>query len=212
MLQRRELDLEKMIEFGENLAKLLLPPIVRQKYYLSRAKLKSEEGLRIQICTKVPKLAALPWEYIYVWASDGSVESTRHAGFLALDREISIVRYQILEDRKDPEVKKAGPGAEVVRIGALLSDGREAGHQELDMVREKNNLEQALTGVGVELETFPEGKLGGVLDWLTKNNSQVFHFAGHGTIEKEPLAKAFTFREEKKPGPCSRGWWRTTLG
>ena len=62
MLQRRELDLEKMIEFGENLAKLLLPPIVRQKYYLSRAKLKSEEGLRIQICTKVPKLAALPWE------------------------------------------------------------------------------------------------------------------------------------------------------
>ena len=200
MLRRRELlKVEEIIEFGEDLANLLLPPIVRQKYYLSRAKLKPQEGLRIQICTAEPKLAALPWEYIYVWAPGGSAEPIKHAGFLALDRKISIVRYQIPKDlNQTPKDEEEEPGAEIVRIGALLSDGREAGHQELDMVREKNNLELALNGVdAAELKIFPEGKLGGLLDWLTENTAQVFHFAGHGTIEKEPLAKAFTFREEK---------------
>ena len=48
-LQKRELSEEELIALGEDLAKLLLPPTVRDYYYRSRAKLKSNEGLRIQI-------------------------------------------------------------------------------------------------------------------------------------------------------------------
>lgn len=189
-LQGRKFSEKEIIEFGEDLAKLLLPPPIRHNYFLSRAALKEQEGLRIQIRTSVARLAALAWEYIYVWAPDGSVEPMKDSGFLALDRKISIVRFR--------ETQATTPGNEVVRIGALFSDGRESGHQELDMVREKHNLEQALIGVaGAELNTFPEGKQGGLLDWLTENNAQVFHFAGHGTIEKEPLAKFRSFKEEK---------------
>lgn len=191
-LQKRELSEEELIVLGEDLAKLLLPPTVRDYYYRSRAQLKPNEGLRIQIYTDESALGALPWEYVYVWAPVGDSTAKKDTGFLALDREISIVRY--LNDA-DIEVPV---GPDQVKIVALLSDGAESGHQQLDMAREEDNLRQALVGVGgAELKVFHKGKLGGLLDWLTENNAKVFHFAGHGTIEKEPLGKAFTFREDR---------------
>ena len=56
-LKSRELDLEELITLGEELSTLLLPRSlgsetrrsVRDLFHLSRAKLKPEEGLRIQI-------------------------------------------------------------------------------------------------------------------------------------------------------------------
>ena len=192
-LQKRELSEEDLIALGEDLARLLMPPGVRDYYYRSRAKLKKGEGLRIQIYTDESALGALPWEYIYIWAPVGESTAKKDTGFLALDREISIVRYL------SSEVVEPSLGSEQVKILALLSDGTESGHQQLDMAREEDNLRQALVGVGGhQLEVFNKGKLEGLLDSLTENKAQVFHFAGHGTIEKEPLAKAFTFREDKK--------------
>ena len=73
-LKSRELDLEELIALGEELAKFLLPRSlggkprrsVRELYHLSRAKLKPEEGLRVQIRAEVASLGNLPWEYPYV--------------------------------------------------------------------------------------------------------------------------------------------------
>lgn len=190
-LRNRDLSEEELIEFGEDLAKLLLPPGVQDFYYRSRAKLRAQEGLRIQICTDQAELGELPWEYTYVWSPDTSTDAGKHSGFLALDREISIVRYQNLRDVKPP------PGSEVVRVAALFSDGREAGYRELELAREEDNLRQALIGVGgVELCPIRNGKLEGLLDSLTRDGAQVFHFSGHGTIKKEPLEEAFKFREQ----------------
>lgn len=197
-LRYRELTEEQeLIAFGEDLAKLLFPSAVREMYYRSLARLEAEEGLRIQIYTGKPEEGnpdlrelELPWEYAYIWAP-GKSDDKGHTGFLALDRRVSIVRYHKIAD-KGP----TPPEPEVVRVVALLSDGSESGHGKLDMVQEEENLRQALVGVdGVDLELLLNGKLESLLSSLTKKNAQVFHYAGHGTIKKEPLDEAFKYKK-----------------
>jgi hypothetical protein len=191
-LKDRELHEEELIAFGENLAKLLFPPAVRDIYFRSRAKLQRHQRLRIQISTQEPKLDELPWEYAYVWNPGVSAGFKRHGGFLALDREISIVRFNYVPDLEPPDDRK------VLRIVALFSDGRESGLGRLDTEKEEDNLRQALAGVdGVELSTIRYGRLEELQNQLIREGAQVFHFAGHGTIEEEPLAQAFTYRDER---------------
>jgi hypothetical protein len=198
-LKFRELPEEELIEFGADLAKLLFPPTVREIYQRSRARLQAEEGLRIQISIGKPEKGEpdlgeleLPWEYAYIWKPGSSADTKDQSGFLALDRNISIVRYHKQID-KSPTL----PKSEKVRVVALLSDGSESGHDKLDMVKEEDNLRQALVGVdSVDLELLRNGKLEGLLSTLTEKNAQVFHYAGHGVIKKVPIEeKAFTYRK-----------------
>ena len=190
-LKFRQLDLEELIALGEQLSKLLLPRSlvgetrrsVRDFYHLSRAKLKPEEGLRIQIRAEHASLGNLPWEYIYVANPNSPPSRKGHEGFLALDREISIVRYENYDDPK----KIAARGQDKLRVTVLLSEGEMLGWPGLNLDKEEDDFRQVFEGAeGTDLNILRPGTLGKFEDWITASDgADVFHFSGHGQFDED---------------------------
>lgn len=189
-LKSRDLDLEELITLGEELSTLLLPRSlgsetrrsVRDLFHLSRAKLKPEEGLRIQIRAEDASLGNLPWEYVYVANPNAPPSRRGHEGFLALDREISIVRYENHGEPKEPSPR----GQEDLRVTVMLSEGDSPGWPKLNLAKEEANLLQALEGVdGTDLTLLRQGSLDSLEEWVTTSDgAEVFHFSGHGQFEE----------------------------
>jgi hypothetical protein len=198
-LKSRELDLEGLIALGEELARLLLPlsfggetrRSVRDLYHLSRAKLKPDEGLRIQIRAEAASLGNLPWEYVYVGNPNTPPSRRGYEGFLALDRKISIVRY---ENHGEPE-EPAPREQDVLRVTVMLADLRDPNWPKLNLDQEEVNLLQALEGEdGIELTMLRPGSREQLESWVsTTEGAEVFHFSGHGDFELQMGAKPRTY-------------------
>ena len=88
------LALPELIELGDSLAALILPPRARSFLVHSQELLKSDEGLRIRLRLCNYALADLPWEYVYISLTESSAaqEEKGPDGFLALNRRFSLVR------------------------------------------------------------------------------------------------------------------------
>jgi len=180
-LERRELHFDELILLGEELASLLLPPPVRDFYKRSLEKLRGDEGLRVRIRPHDPELAALPWEYVYVRRPDVPRGRKGPEGFLGLDRKLSIVRYEIMEESSI--TIQAMKHHDIPTI-ALLSDVRIASLAELDLDREELNLRQALEGFGgIDTRFLRPGTSVQLQEMLTED-AQVFHFSGHGVMQR----------------------------
>ena len=190
-LESRDLSVEELIAFGESLSNMLLPltfraptrTSVRRFYHLSQVKLKPEHGLRIQIRAEDTELGKIPWEYVYVPDPDTPPSRRGREGFLALDRKISIVRFENHGNSTDNVIREKDD----LRVTVMLSDGHYADWPKLNLDQEEVHLLQALEGVdGVELNMLRPGTLEQFESLVTSTDStEIFHFSGHGKFEEE---------------------------
>jgi len=181
-LERRELQFDELILLGEELAALLLPPPVREFYRRSLDKLRTDEGLRIRIRPHDPALAILPWEYAYVQRPDVPPGRKGPEGFLALDRKLSLVRYELMGE---PPVGIRPMEHRDIRTLAMFAEVQDPAYAKLDFDREELNLRQALEGCGGIDARFLRPGTANQLQEMLGSDAQVFHFSGHGELQQQ---------------------------
>lgn len=178
-LRRRQLSLDEIIAFGYELGQALFPPSVYHYFQSSLYRLGDDEGLRIRLKLDTYGLAELPWEYIYLPLPDAPKDRRGPEGFLALNRRISLVRYESQEGTRVAITAGAGP----LHLVALLSSPDDPNYEKLDLRRERASIEKALAGLAaVRPEFYPEPTPDTLLDALV-NGADIFHFAGHGEFK-----------------------------
>jgi hypothetical protein len=179
-LEKRQLDLQEMIALGEGLGGALFPPKVRSLLSNSKARLAEGESLRVRLMLDTYALADLPWEFVYLADPDTPADQKGAEGFLVLDRRLSLVRYQVLEQA----IGKLDPVAVgALRLVALLSNPQNT--PELNLAVERQNIEKALKEVPtIQAEFFPQATIDVLLEAMIKG-AHIFHFSGHGKFEGE---------------------------
>lgn len=179
-LEKRALSLREMIEVGESLGGALFPPKVRSLLSKSKARLADGEGLRIRLMLDTYALADLPWEFVYLADPDTPVDQKGAEGFLVLDRSLSLVRYQVLEQAIS-KLEPVAPGA--LRLVAVLSNPGNT--PELNLAVEQQNIEKALKEVpAIQAEFYPQASIDTLLEAMIKG-AHIFHFSGHGKFKGE---------------------------
>lgn len=179
-LETRDLDTAGLTQLGEDLAAVLLPPAARTFYSRSLDHLDADVGLRIRLRLGTWALATLPWEYAYVKPQGLSAGERVTLGFLALNRRLSLVRYEILAA---PKESLAPIGAGDLRLVALTAEP--TGTADLDLEAETASIGQAIGNLG-GLSFEPQlhatwADLQAALD----HSVHIVHFAGHGSFEVE---------------------------
>ncbi len=210
MLDRRGLDRRGMIHFGTLLGDALFPPGVRQLYERSRASLTDAMALRIRLSFDHGALATLPWEYAYVPRPESA--GTELDGFLALNRQTSIVRQEMTGQAPTTLEAVSGP----LRFVALLSSPN--GLEPLKIDRERAVIEQSLSTVAaIEQEYYPRATIDQMLDAFGRP-AHIFHFAGHGVFEQGPgdrfgsrEGKGFLILEDEQRRPVALSAERLAL-
>lgn len=157
-------------QFGQKLFDALLIGNVRSLYYESRRLAEhQQQGLRIKLMILPPDLVVVPWEYLY---------DVRSAEFVCLSRNTPLVRY--LELAQPIRNLTVTPPLHI--LGLTVSP---IGLPQLDLIGEKQRIEQALSGLQDRV----------TLTWLVGQNWQalqqamrqgpwhVLHFIGHGGFD-----------------------------
>ena len=179
-LETRDLNLEGMTQLGSDLAMILLPGAVRNFYDESLASLEPNQGLRIRLRMGTWALATLPWEYTYVRPRGAPDKERVSLGFLALNRRLSLVRYEIVpgaKQRLDPV------NEDCLRVVTLTAQPH--GSADLALENETQMVEKAVGEVdGIRLDTLMHATWN---DFQTALNESVHivHFAGHGRFDIE---------------------------
>ncbi len=125
------------------------------------------KGLRVRLCLEPPELAALPWEYMY---------DTSQYGFLSISPETPLVRYVSM-------LGAARPIAVGLPLRVLVVIANPRGVIPLDVERERNIIEAALTGVSqglVQLQFMDRTIVANIIQAMRSFRPHVFHFIGHG--------------------------------
>jgi hypothetical protein len=176
-LEKRSLQLDEMIRLGESLAASLFPAPVRGFLEVSRGRLKDNEGLRVRLKLDSAPLSDLPWEYVYIPKPDTQDEQKDTRGFLVLNNDISIVRYEVMNI---PPGTLTPPGDRDLRMVMFLASPANLPPLRLDM--EQDNIQRALQGSRIRVEPC-EATLEKMQDKL-RDKADLFHFAGHGRFDK----------------------------
>ncbi len=132
-----------------------------------------DKGLRIKLrLLDAPELADLPWEYLY---------NRPLNRFLSLSAHTPIVRYIELPEPIRPLAVK--PPLCILVMVSSPSD-----YAQLDVEREKANLQEALSGLEehgmVKLEWLEEATLLALQRRLRRERYHIFHFIGHGEFDE----------------------------
>lgn len=173
-LLKRNLDNDEMIELGETLAGLLLPPAARAFFLEGLGKLEPSQGLRLQL-RLAPGLAPFPWELLYL-PTDGKRDST---GFLALNPQVSMARFEAVGSLTPDSTPKPR------RMLMAMASPQDNRFDELDLKGEKMAIEAALKDLpGLSVDYIEHTDLKALEDHLTPG-ADIFHFAGHGQFEQE---------------------------
>jgi hypothetical protein len=176
-LESRRLNQDELINLGEMLAELLFPSSVRNLLKKSREKLGNDEGLRVRLRLDTYNLTDIPWEYVYIAHPNSPAEQKGPEGFLALDRRLSLVRYEIMEQSPgewDPI--EQGP----LRLVSLMANPKHGNYPKLKLEVEEGHIRNALKKLtDLELAFFHKGTLKELEDAL-EQEPHIFHFAGHG--------------------------------
>ena len=196
LLDRRGLDIDGMMRFGALLGQALLPPPVRRMFEASRARLGSDQGLRLRLRLDHFALANLPWEYLYLGdASDRA--SADITGFAALDRQLSIVRYELL-NRSNASASPPARASDALRFIALLSSP--ASLEPLRLDREEAMIRRSLDAVPmIQQEYAPKARLEDLLDLLAQP-ADILHFAGHGIFQQKAGGASGTYGSREGAG------------
>jgi hypothetical protein len=160
-------------ELGRKLFDALLIGQVGRCYDVSCSKTEqNDKGLRIKLRIQSPKLAALPWEYLY---------DSRRGEYVCLSRYTPIVRYPVLA-HPIPSLRITPP----LRILGMIVSSSDL--PPLDVEREQQRLETslgALKRAGLVELTWLEGKSWRDLQREMRNRSwHIFHFIGHGGYDQ----------------------------
>ncbi|MBA3532226.1 MAG: CHAT domain-containing protein [Ardenticatenales bacterium] len=130
-------------------------------------------GLRLRLrLSRVPELAVFPWEYLY---------DAEQNLFLALSRELSLVRY--VEKSTPPKPLSLSPP---VKILAVLASPRD--QPELAIEAEWQIMREALATPEqqgwAQLTRLEQPTIKALLHQLSHESYQVFHITGHGTFDE----------------------------
>ena len=187
------MDLPGLIALGEELGARLFPRTVRPFLTRSLERIEEDEGLRIRLKLDTYALANLPWEYAYLLPPDTPPGQKGTEGFLALNRRISLVRYEVM-GQAPGTLDPVGTGP--LRMVALLANPDDPDYAELKLDVERDSIQKALKEVtGIQLEFYPDATVETLEDALTRE-AHMFHFAGHGQFEGD-LGLAFASMEGK---------------
>ena len=162
-----------MQELGEILFRFLFPPDIYRLFVESRSQLQEGQRLRLRLrwgdLRVGHDLGRLPWEYLYE-------PDSPHAGFLALNRQISLVRF--LHGRP-PLPINAPATLKVLAVTASPED-----HPPLQLKTEIAQLQQAIQQVGsnhqIDLTILEDATPTTLRRAIEQHQPHIFHYAGHG--------------------------------
>ncbi|MHB1024383.1 MAG: CHAT domain-containing protein [Desulfobacteria bacterium] len=158
--------------FGQSLFDALLTGEVRSRFDVSRQRaVEQGKGLRLKLRIQSPRLAALPWEYIY---------DKRGGEYLSLSRDTPLIRYLELPTPIQP-LNVTLP----LRILGMIASPSDL--PALDVEREKQRMEEAIRDLrtaGMVDLIWLEGQTWRILMTAMKKGPwHVFHFIGHGGFD-----------------------------
>ncbi|MEH2154036.1 CHAT domain-containing protein [Nostoc sp.] len=180
-LEHRQIDQKSLIQLGEHLANLLLPPKEIRNLFEQVIKDAGQDGgVRLRLLTSEPELARLPWEYTYLPLNPGE---TGYRHFLVLNPQISLVRHEPIA-KKHPKVEGIDP--KQLRLLVAMANPK----KDLNLEREKNNLtkvfeEFKVDGVTLEWQPLLENATIRDLKDALMKKPELFYFAGHGHFDQE---------------------------
>lgn len=181
-LEKRNLNLQEMIELGCNLGAALFPEGVRSLLTNCLTAVSAAgDRLRIRLKLHDLSLADIPWEYAYLPQPGVPEAEWGPEGFLALDARISLVRFETVKGLLD-SLTPTGLGP--IRIAILLADpDKPPEYPPLDLDAEQELIERALGKVkGVSQTFYPDATIDELVDAC---DSHILHFAGHGEFMTE---------------------------
>jgi CHAT domain len=155
--------------FGKALFDALFTGEIRTRYAVSKSEARNQDkGLRLKLRILSPKLAALPWEYLY---------SPDQAEYICLSNNTPIVRYIELPNPPQP-LKVASP---LSILGMVCSPKN---LDNLDIEKEKQQVEQSIQDLkakGMVKLTWLDGHTWEDLQRALRTGPwHIFHFIGHG--------------------------------
>jgi hypothetical protein len=178
-LTLRQLTGPGLRELGRDLAALAFPPSVRPLLERSWERIAEDEGLRVRLKLESLALGDLPWEYAYL---------AYPQGFLGLNRRISLVRYEVMEQARRCTLEPVD-GSDL-RVVLLSANPQGEEYLPLQLTQEMERVEHALGEIrDVQTLSHPDATLARLEEALLQG-AHVFHFAGHGRFEGD-LGLAF---------------------
>ena len=177
-LEDKRIDLESLIRLGQRLTDRLLPDGPIRAHLVDAVRSAGQDdGVRLRLLTREPRLAQLPWEYCYLPIRAGQPGRTH---FLILDPQVSLARHVPLDQPQPPLTPRDRDDLTLV-----VAFANPAGMAELTLRRERRAIESALAGasaagVQVTLETFLDEATPEDLTIALQRKADLFHFAGHG--------------------------------
>jgi hypothetical protein len=172
---RRKIDtsaIDDARRFGGGLFTALFHGQIHGLYHDTLAHARSDgRGVRITLCLSgSPELIDVPWEYLF-----------DDPDFLAVSAFTPVVRYLDLPRAHRPLLVKPP-----LRLLGVVSSPAE--YEQLDVQRERENLERALAGLSdagaVELHWLERSTLGALLKALQSNTFHALHYIGHGAYDR----------------------------
>ncbi len=161
-------------DFGQALFAALFAGDIRSRYDVSLTKAHAQNhGLRVKLRILDPRLAALPWEFLYD-ADQGE--------YVCLTGETPIVRYLEL-----PRPPRPLPVQLPLRVLGMVANPQDL--QPLDAARERQRMARALQplqAAGLVELTWLEGQTWRDLQRAMRRGPwHIFHFTGHGRFDPQ---------------------------
>ena len=193
---RRQIDtsaLDDARRFGGALFKALFNGQIHELYRdaLTQARIHGR-GVRITLCLSgVPELIDVPWEYLF-----------DDPDFLAMSAFTPVVRYLDLPRPHRPLLVEPP-----LRVLGVISSPAE--YERLDVERERENLERALSALqqigAVDVHWLERPTLGALLKALQTSTFHAFHYIGHGVFDREAQRGVLLLEDDS-------GWARPVSG
>jgi hypothetical protein len=179
--------------FGSSLFAALFQQEIRDLYHQALANARgADRGLRVTLCLSgSPELMDIPWEYLYDAPS-----------FLSVSAFTPVVRYLDLPRGYRPLQVEAP-----MRILGVVSSP--ADYDQLDVERERSNLEGALSELiaagAVVVEWLDRPSLSSLLRKLQSETFHVLHYVGHGGYDAQAEHGVLLFEDAKGNGRPTSG-------
>lgn len=170
-----------LIALGKALADRLLPEgDVRNAVTEAIRAADTDEGVRLRLIIRDPRLAQIPWEFTYL----SSLGRERMSDFLVLDPKVSVVRHEAL-----PYPRSAVTARDPHRLRLVAATANAPGFAGLNLRREWQVVERAIKdlprdGATIDYQPVLENPSVTDLQGALLRGADLFHFAGHGGLEQ----------------------------
>jgi hypothetical protein len=171
---------DDFIALGQALADRLIPEgDVRAAVTEAIRGAGADDGVRLRLIIREPRLAQIPWEFTYL----SSLGRERMSDFLVLDPKVSLVRHEAL-----PVPHGTATARDPGRLRLVAVTANAPGFAELNLRREWQVVKKAITdlpsdGATVDYQPVLEDPSAADLQGALLRGADLFHFAGHGGVD-----------------------------